>query len=246
MVKISRYFILAALCFCFMLAQAQARDITVSLPLIPPLAETKDKGILVDLVKAMAEEYKDGKITLLGVFPFPRSLENVEKGKADFHMPYITPTNPKRIPFTYSTDVIFKVMFILCTNKNNKEINPTNLSKYKIETDEGVKYILDAPIPNIMGSPSIESSLKKVDMGRIDGWVMAMPETDMALKKLGLKNIKRWEYKKFDVKALLPLGEKGKEIDKILVDLIKKLKANGKYQKIMAPILDQKYDNWQP
>jgi polar amino acid transport system substrate-binding protein len=229
-----------------MLGQAQARDIVVSLPFLPPLVETKDKGILVDLVKAMAEEYKDGKITLLGVFPFPRSLENVEKGRADFHMPFITPTNPKRIPFTYSTDVIFKVMFILCTNKNNKDISPTNLTKYKIETDEAVKYILDAPIPNIMGSPSIESSLQKVDMGRIDGWVMAMPETDMALKKLGLKNIKRWEYKKFDVKALLPLGEKGKEVDRIFADLVKKLKANGKYQKIMAPILDQKYDDWQP
>jgi polar amino acid transport system substrate-binding protein len=246
MIKVSKYFILAVLFFCISLGQAQARDLTVSLPFIPPLAETKDKGILVDLVKAMAEEYKDGKLTLIGVFPFPRSLENVEKGKADFHMPYITPTNPQRIPFTYSTDVIFKVVFILCTNKNNKDINPTNLSKYKIETDEGVKYILDAPIPNIGGSPSIESSLQKVDMGRIDGFVMAMPETDMALKKLGLKNIKRWEYKKFDVKALLPLGEKGKEVDKILVDLIKKLKANGKYQKIMAPIMDQKYDNWQP
>ena len=246
MIKISKYFILIVLFFCITLGQAQARDLVVSLPFIPPLAETKDKGILVDLVKAMAEEYKDGKITLLGVFPFPRSLENVEKGKADFHMPYITPTNPQRIPFQYSTDVIFKVMFILCTNKNNKEINPTNLTKYKIETDEGVKYILDAPIPNIGGFPSIESSLQKVNMGRIDGWVMAMPETDMALKKLGLKNIKRWEYKKFDVKALLPLGSKGKEVDKILVDLIKKLKANGKYQKIMAPILDQTYDNWQP
>ena len=82
-------------------------------------------------------------------------------------------------------------------------------------------------------------------MGRIDGWLLAMPESDLALKKLGLKNIKRWEYKKYDVKALLPLGEKGKETDKILTELIKKLKANGQYQKIMAPILDQKFDNWQ-
>jgi polar amino acid transport system substrate-binding protein len=104
---------------------------------------------------------------------------------------------------------------------------------------------LDFNIPNITGSPSIESSLQKVDMGRLDGWIFAMPESDLALKKLGLKNIKRWEYKKYDVKALLPLGEKGKEIDKIFSDLVKKLKASGKYQKIMAPILDQKFDPWQ-
>jgi len=245
MLRASRYFIMAAVCFCLVLSQAQARDLKASVPFpLSPLVDSKDKGILIDLLKAMAEEYKDGKITW-DVFPFARSLENVEKGKADFHMPYIRPNNPDRIPFQYSSEVLFRVIFALYTNKNNKEINPANVTKYKIETDEGVKYILDSPIPNIIGSPSLESSLQKVDMGRIDGWIMAMPESDMALKKLGLKNIKRWEYKKYDVKALLPLGDKGKETDKILSDLIKKLKANGKYQKIMALILDQKFENWQ-
>ncbi len=244
MLRASRCFIMAAVCFCLLLPQAHARDLKVSLPFIPPLVESKDKGILVDLMKAMAEEYKDGKITW-DVVPFPRSLDNVEKGRADFHVPYITPMNPQRIPFQYSTEVIFKVIMALYTNKNNKDINPGNVTKYKIETDAGAKYVFDGPLPNIMGSPSIESSLQKVDMGRIDGWLFAMPESDLALKKLGLKNIKRWEYKKYDVKALLPLGEKGKETDKILTELIKKLKANGQYQKIMAPILDQKFDNWQ-
>lgn len=66
------------------------------------------------------------------------------------------------------------------------------------------------------------------------------------INKLGIKNIKRGEFGKYDVKALLPLGEKDKEVDKILPGLIKKLKANGKYQKIMASILDQKFDNWRP
>lgn len=73
-----------------------------------------------------------------------------------------------------------------------------------------------------------------------------MPESDMMINKLGIKNIKRGEFGKYDVKALLPLGEKDKEVDKILPGLIKKLKANGKYQKIMASILDQKFDNWRP
>jgi polar amino acid transport system substrate-binding protein len=244
MLRATKCFVIAVICFGFIVGVAQARDLKVSLPLIPPLVETKEKGILVDLVKAMAEEYKGGKITW-DVFPFPRSLDNVEKGRADLHMPYITPPNPQRIPFTYSSDVIFKVIFALYSNKSNSEINPKNLTKFKVETDEGVRYILDSAIPNVVGSPSIESSLQKVDIGRIDAMVFAMPESDMALKKLGLKNIKRWEFKKYDVKALLPLGEKGKEVDKIFSDLIKKLKASGKYQQIMAPILDQKFDPWQ-
>jgi len=44
---------------------------------------------------------------------------------------------------------------------------------------------------------------------------------------------------------VLSKGAKGKEVDKILSDLIKKLKADGRYQKIMAPILNQKFEDWQ-
>jgi polar amino acid transport system substrate-binding protein len=245
MFKMGRYFVLAVFCFCFIFSQAQARDLKVSLPLLPPMVESKDKGILVDLLKAMAEEYKDGKITW-DVFPFARSIDNVEKGRADFHMPLITPKNPGKLQFQFSTEDIYKVLFILVTNKNNKDINPKNLSKYKVETDQGNKSVLDAEIPNITGSPSIESSLQKLDIGRIDAWIFSMGATDKVMKKLALKNLKRWEYEKYDVKAVLPLGEKGKEVDKIFSELVKKLKASGKYQKIMGPMLDQKFDPWQP
>ena len=55
--------IMAAVCFCLVLSQAEARDLKASMPYIPILAESKDKGVLIDLLKAMAEEYKDGTIT---------------------------------------------------------------------------------------------------------------------------------------------------------------------------------------
>jgi polar amino acid transport system substrate-binding protein len=227
-----------------MFVQAEARDLKGSFPSpLAPLVESKDKGIIIDLVKAMADEYKDGKITW-DVFPFKRSMENVEKGRADFHMPQLV--NPKisadKLPFMFSTEKIFRVVFVLYTNKNNKDITPENASKYKIESDLGTMDFFDF---KVTGSPDIESSLKKVDMGRIDGWLFAMPESDGALKKLGLKNIKRQEFAKYDVRIVLNKST-GKEVDKILTDLIGKLKANGKYQKIMGPILDQKFDPWQP
>ena len=243
--RLSKYFIMAAVCLCLVFSQAQAKDLKASMPFpLAPLVESKDKGILIDLLKAMAEEYKGGKLTW-ELYPFKRSMENVETGKADFHMPQLV--NPKlgpdKLPFRFSSEKIFKVVFALYTNKNNKEINPGNVSKYNIETDLGVMDFFDF---KVTGSPDIESSLKKVDMGRIDGWIFAMPESDGALKKLGLKNIKRWEYAKYDVRIVLNKGPQGAEVDKILTDLIGKLKANGKYQKIMAPILDQKFDPWQP
>ena len=84
---VGKCFVMAAICLCVIVGRVQARDLKASLPFpLPPLVESSDKGILVDLVKAMAEEYKDGKITW-ELFPFARSMENVEKGRADFHMP---------------------------------------------------------------------------------------------------------------------------------------------------------------
>jgi len=243
MLKAVRYFVLAVFCLGLMITQAEARDLKGSLPLIPPLVESKDNGILVDLLKAMAEEYKDGKITW-EVYSFKRSMENVEKGRADFHMPQLV--NPKisadELPFMFSTENIFKVVFVLYTNKNNKNINSGNARKYKIESSLGTMDFFNF---KVTGSPDIESSLKKVDTGKIDGWLFAMPESDAVLKSLGLKNTKRQEFANYDVRIVLDKSPKGKEVDKIMTNLISKLKANGKYQKIMGPILDQKFDPWQ-
>jgi polar amino acid transport system substrate-binding protein len=218
---------------------ATAKDLKASLPLLPPLVENADKGILVDLVKAIDEAYPDGSI-VIGVYPFKRSMQNVTSGAADFHMPILfNPDVPEdKLDFQHSTETLFKVVFVLYTNKGNKEINPKNVDKFKIETDRAHVGYFNFPI---QPSDSIEGSLKKVDMGRIDGFIFAMPETDAALNKLGLKNINRWEYKTFEVKAVLPKGEKGKEIDEILTTSIEKLKQNGKYNQIMGPILDQKF-----
>ena len=49
-----------------------------------------------------------------------------------------------------------------------------------------------------------------MDMRRIDGWIMAMYETDAPLKKLGLKNVKRWPYERFDVRMVFPEGERAR------------------------------------
>jgi polar amino acid transport system substrate-binding protein len=237
-------FTLAILCFCLISTAAPARDLRASLPLIPVMVDSRDKGVLVDLVKAMAEEYKEGKITW-EVYPFARSIENIEKGRADFHMPFLVNPNisSEKLPFQFSSESIFTVQFCLYTNKNNREINPSNVSKFNIETDQAHVQYLNF---KVTGSPDIESSLRKVDMGRTDGWIFAMYETDALLKKFGLKNIKRWPYKRFDVRMIVAKGEKGKEVDKIVSGLIKKLKANGKYQKVMGKVADQKYEDWQP
>jgi len=90
MKRAARYLVMAVLCFCFMLGLAQARDLKVSLPYpLPGLVDSPDKGIFVDLLKAMAEEYKGGKITW-ELFPFARSMENVEKGRVPLDHLFLT------------------------------------------------------------------------------------------------------------------------------------------------------------
>lgn len=239
---ISKCFITTAICICVMLSQVEARDLKAGLPCLPLLAESNDKGILIDLLKAMAKEYKDGKISW-GVYPSGRAMDFLEKGKVDFEIPMlVNPSiSPDKLPFQFSTDVVFRAVFALYTNKNNKEINPKNVSKYKIESENAIKDFFGF---HVSAAPDIEAGLKKVDMGRIDGYIIGMPEGDQALKKLGLKNIKRWEYGKYDAKIVLQKGPQGKEVNEILSGLIRKLKANGEYQKIMRPVLDQHFKEW--
>ena len=93
----------------------------------------------------------------------------------------------EKLPFQFGSDIIFKVVFALYTNKNNKDINPANVDNTNRDR-HGHQGLLRF---SITGSPDIESSLRKVDMGRIDGWIMAMPESDMALKKADLKNVQK-------------------------------------------------------
>jgi polar amino acid transport system substrate-binding protein len=225
------------------MSRAEARDLKASLPFLPVLAESKDKGILVDLLKAMAKEYKDGKITW-DVYPGERAMENIEKGKADFKMPmFVNPGfSQDKLPFQFSSESLFRVMCVLYTNKNNKEINPGNVRNYKIESGNSLKDFFGFPVG---ASPNLESGLRKVDIGRIDGFISPMVEADQILKTLGLKNVKRWKYKKFDVKMVVQKGAQGKEVDRILSDIIKKLKTRGEYQTIMGPILDEKFEEWQ-
>jgi hypothetical protein len=81
-------------------------------------------------------------------------------------------------------------------------------------------------------------------MGRIDGYIFSMTETDIVLKQLGLKNIKRINYKAFESPILFSDDPNGREIVNILLPLIEQLRENGTYGKIMGPMLNQKFIEW--
>jgi ABC-type amino acid transport substrate-binding protein len=218
-----------------------ARTWKASIAQMPVYAESHDKGVLVDFIKAL--EKASGDKIEYEVVPFARSMSYVEEKKVDFHLPLIqipgSETGTDK--FDYSTETIFHVNFTMYSGKK-VDINPQNVKKFKVETDAAhIKYF-NFPI---VQSFSLENSLKKVDTGRIDAFIFADNASDPIIKKGKLTNIKRQLFKRFDVKIVLPKGARGGPIDKFLSNAIGKIKKTGEFNKIMGPI-DKPFDNWQP
>lgn len=231
------------LCLVFCSIVSHARDLSGYIGQLPVLAESNDKGLLVDFFKAMKKEYTAGKINF-EVVPLERSLQNLVAGRSDFHAPLLKDTTrtEEQLGFAYSDETIFEVYFVLYTNRKNKEINLKNLNRFRIETDVAATRFLD---PHFKPSSCLECSLKKVNLGRIDGYIFAGLECDTTINKLKLKNIKSQLYQKFEGKIAIPRGAKGKEINAILTGVIAKTKSTGAHQKTLGQILDY-YKSWKP
>ncbi len=220
---------------------AEAIDMKASLAQMPVYAESVDKGVLVDFVKALGKAA--GKEIEMQVVPFNRSMNDAVKGNVDFHVPLIKADNvdESTLDYLHSTETIFHVNFVLYTNKS-KMLDIDKMKDYRIETDLAhVKYF-NFPVT---GSSNIVSSLKKVNAGRIDGFIFADFASDPIVKNEGLGDLQRSLYKIFDVKIILPKNEKGKATDAYLTDTIAKLRSDGTFSQIMSAI-DKPYNDWQP
>ncbi|AEV68381.1 substrate-binding periplasmic protein [Acetivibrio clariflavus] len=213
---------------------AKGNVVKVSLPIVPPLINENKTGAIVDLVKAMAAEYKDGEVTI-DVYPMARSIENIISGTADCHCPYIKNHNVADSDnlFYYTTEEFGKVIFVLYSNKNVTGLTPENVmsGKYKVQIQPGHKeYLGDLP------EATIESGLQMVDSGRIDGYIAAMSTCDQIIKAMQLKNIKRQYYDTFETAIIFKKTDDGKQKRDIFNTLIKKIKENGEYDRIMGEL----------
>ncbi len=209
-----------------------AQPYTVAVAQMPGYAESLEKGFLIDLVKAM--NVASGTKITVELVPFARAMDLVQSGKADFQMPLIrnTTLDDNNLPYLYSTETIFHVNFVLYTNAANP-IDKKKLSAYKIETDAAhTPYF---PFPTI-ASFDLAGSIKKLQAGRIDGFIFADAAIDPIIKDLKFTDIKRELYYRYDVKITLPRNDNFAKTDAFLTATIKKLRASGEYDKIMAPI----------
>jgi len=230
---------------CIFVSNLQAKDYKISVGRLPLYSESKDKGILIDILKAMDEEYKDGKF-IIEVYPFGRSIDNVATGKADFHFPTIGKNIWAKEDDIYEKELykkslrrssasLTKTHFALYTNSSKPPLDLNNIENYKIETDIGHTIFFNK---NMQGSTCLPCSLKKLSAGRIDGLVFASREIDFMIKEGGYTNIKRENFKIFGSKFILPVGKKGEEIDALLSSLIQKMIKDGTLEKVAKPYTD--------
>jgi ABC-type amino acid transport substrate-binding protein len=222
-------------------AHAAGKTWKVSLAQMPVYAESASQGVLVDLVKAL--EKVSGDKLELQVVPFQRSMSDVQAKKVDLHMPLIQlPGSETGTPkFDYSKETIFHVNFTMYSGKEGS-VTPATASKFKVETEQAHVDYFEFPV---VGSASIDGSLRKVNAGRLDAFVFADMAADPIVKSAKLDKVKRQLFKRFDVKVVLPKGARGGEVDQWLSENIGKLRASGEYTKIMAAI-DAPYQEWQP
>ena len=221
-----------------------AKDYRISVARLPLYSESANKGILIDILKAMGKEYKGGKF-IIQVYPFQRSIENVINGRADFHFPTIgshiwSRENDKferklnKLGIRRSSVSLTKTHFALYSNRNKPPLDINHLEQYRIETDSAHTIFFTG----VQGTTCLPCSVRKLSAGRIDGLIFAAREIDGMIKKAHIKNIRRQNYKIFGSKFILPLGPKGDAIDKLLARLIKKMIEDGTLQKVAKPYSD--------
>ena len=239
----------AAIC-CLVPGAIRAQDLKASLAYLPKISESPDKGAFVDLVKAIGGVYTSGTIQI-SVSPMARSIDNVISGGADFHIPMIrnTVVPASALPYKCSTEALGKVVFVIYSNKAKPiTLNMLKAAKdqkpfpYQFESGRGLEAFFDFPVTP---SNAIDQSLKKVDAGRVDGFIWAQEEADYTVRTLALKNVHRAIYFAFDDIIVLPKGPKGDKLDAEFTKLIKLLRESGKLQKLYATI-HLPYNDWQP
>jgi len=227
-------------------ARASAQEYKVVIPQVSPATIEVYKKLSTAIIEA------GGAKASIEVVPFARAVYSVENNTADLLLLASANPDPAKVAALkadYSTADLFPLVFVLYANKG-KAVDATALRRGNsenliVETDSAhVEYF---PFKTV-GSTSMDSSLQKLALGRIDAFVFAQPSTDAALKRLGIKNVTRQLYGQFMTKVILQKGARGGALDKVISAGLEKIKANGKWDELMQQYLQgaSKYIEWQP
>jgi polar amino acid transport system substrate-binding protein len=228
------------------IAAIGAQSIKVAVPQLSPLSTDAYKALAAALLEAT------GATADIQILPFARCVYSIENKDVDLVSTIVSLPDQKKwaaLKYDYSTTEVVKIVFVLFAGKGKKidvaELKKGNPKGFKLETDAA--HTGHFPFA-IAPSSNVDASLKKVDLGEIDGYIFSQSTGDAALKRLGLKNVRRINYDTFTGKFLLQKGGRGGALDKRITEGMAKIKANGKYSSIMDTLVAgaSTYIEWQP
>lgn len=210
--------------------------------------QTPLQDLFKNLLNAIAQE-TNNTIDVQSV-PSGRAIYIIENKEIDILCPGNVSNDPKKVAelkYDFSTTYAYLNTFVIYTNKSKsidiKSLKRGNPKKYIIETTASLADLFEFTPELTMNT---EASLQKVDNGAIDGFIYVQTSGDILLKKLALKNIKRQLYSQNKISFAIQKGAKGTDVDKMITEAIKKLKAKGIYDQLLGPVVNgAKYDDWQ-
>lgn len=187
--------------------------IRISVAELPVLAESTERGILIEYLHQV--EAESGLTFSIEVLPFARSLKQVEDGKADIHLPLINSAfirqsviNPQRLKL--SDLQLFQVAFRLYFLKD-KPVPFIGDGKHPIiATDLAHVSFFDFPT---LGIPCVSCGLDQIEKGRIEGLIFAETEVNNLIREKQLQQIDSILYERFAVHFVVANTEKGKQLE---------------------------------
>ncbi|NIZ15393.1 transporter substrate-binding domain-containing protein [Phaeobacter sp. HF9A] len=200
------------------LAQAE----TIAIAQLPLTSESAEKGLYIDMLREMKA---NGDLDLdIKVVPFPRSIKMLIDQDARVQLPMLDPGNgkPPAPGLQFSSAEVHPVPFALYYNRD-KPLDMDNLGQYNIETEQSHVPFFDV---EFSGSTCVECSLKKVNSGRIDGFVFASPVVGEILQANDLPNVAEVPFQDYPARFLIREGDV--EMDAALSKAIDNMRASSR------------------
>lgn len=176
--------------------------------------------------------------------PNARAISYVVRGLIDFHYPVLLPlSNVKRkFEYAFSGLTVSTVVYAVYVKKENSKIYVHNLQNYVIEGESGHIDFFDFKVDP---SSCPECSFKKLEAGRIDGYIYPALEGDEIIARLKLKHVDSYYFDTYEIKFALPANERGKEVDRLLTRAFENLKKRPAFGEIYREFAKAN-KNWKP
>ena len=212
-----------------------ADDIRLSSFYIPLMVESRDKGVFIELVKEI--ESRIPHTIDLTVYPANRTLNYFHKSRVDGFFPALDVMVQKEIQ--RSTPIYIKQDFAFVRAGSRLPKNISELRGMKVGLTQGYAYsddLMNVQAQFIFAHDDV-SNIRKLDLGRLDVFLVEEKSGIKALKLSGVSDISydsQHPLSQQDVYFAFQNTDKGYEYAKMFSDSLADMKTDGSFVRIMA------------